>query len=84
MDGPWVERSFERPNVRFRCPCGWVGIDDGIEDWRVERDRDRVVRVCPGCGEARPEWGALPSIEGAAAIARGPLREALSEAGVEG
>jgi hypothetical protein len=78
----WVIRSFETPHIGLRCDCGWEGTDDDIVDWDVQRERDRVVRVCPDCGTPVPEWGALPSVDGAATVARGPLREALAEAGV--
>lgn len=81
MDG-WVERSFDAPNVRFRCSCGWEGIDEDVDAWEVQKARDRVVRQCPACGDAVPEWGAIPSIEGAAIVARGPLRRAIDESDV--
>jgi len=80
-EGAWVERSFEEPNIALRCDCGWEGVDSDVRDWDVQSGRDRVVRRCPNCGEPVPEWGALRPIEGAAAIARGPLREALVDAG---
>jgi hypothetical protein len=80
--GPWVERSFSHPNVALRCSCGWEGIDADVEEWDVQFERDRVVRRCPECDTTVPEWGTMPSIEGAAGIARGPLEEALVEAGV--
>ena len=79
---PWVERSFDAPNVAFRCPCGWRGPDDAVEAWDVQRERDRAVRRCPDCGEPRPEWGAVRPLSGAALVARGPLRRALVDAGV--
>lgn len=77
MPEPTWERSFSDPHVRLQCRCGWRGHDDEIEDWAVETDRDRVVRRCPDCGEPVPEWGTLAPIEGAARIARGPLRAAI-------
>lgn len=80
MTAPSWDRSFSDPHVELECECGWTGHDDDIEDWAVESERDRVVRRCPGCGDRVPEWGVLPSIEGAAKIARGSLREALVEA----
>ncbi|MFB6295858.1 MAG: hypothetical protein ABEH66_03335 [Halobacteriales archaeon] len=81
-DGPWVDRSYDHPNILLRCSCGWEGIDADVESWDVQVERDRVVRECPGCGRPVPEWGTLPSIDGAAKIARGPLNDALVEAGV--
>lgn len=80
MSNPAVERHFDHPNVGLQCACGWAGLDADIEDWAVERDRDRVVRRCPACDEPVPEWGTLPSIEGAMTIARGPLAETLAAA----
>lgn len=77
-----IDRSFTEPKIQLECTCGWRGPDDAIEDWAVERDRDRVVRRCPDCGEPVPEWGAFPSIDGAAMLARGSLRAALVDAGV--
>lgn len=81
MAEPNWERSFSEPNVQLTCHCGWTGHDDDVEDWAVETGRDRVVRRCPDCGDAVPEWGALRPIDGAARIARGPLRDALVAAG---
>ncbi|MFB6140693.1 MAG: hypothetical protein ABEJ26_09695 [Halosimplex sp.] len=81
MAKPAVDRSFDHPNVQLTCGCGWTGLDADVEDWAIQEDRDRVVRRCPDCGDPVPEWGALNSIEGAAAIARGPLRASLAEAG---
>ncbi|MFB6135845.1 MAG: hypothetical protein ABEJ04_03720 [Halobacteriaceae archaeon] len=79
---PHVERSFEEPYLTFRCDCGWEGRDADVAEWDVQADRDRAVRVCPDCGDPAPEWGALRPLAGAALIARGPLREALRDAGV--
>lgn len=81
MTEPGVDRSFSHPNVQLRCRCGWEGLDADVEDWEIDRERDRVVRRCPSCGEPVPEWGTLRSIDGAAQIARGPLRDALVESG---
>ena len=78
----WVSRAVDAPNIALRCDCGWAGTDADVEDWDVQVDRDRVVRNCPSCGRAVPEWGALRPIDGAAMIARGSLREALEDAGV--
>lgn len=75
-----VERRFTDPHVHLFCRCGWDGYDDDIEDWAVDSERDRVVRRCPRCDDPVPEWGAIPSIDGAKRVARGPLREALGEA----
>jgi hypothetical protein len=79
VDNPWVERSFNHPNIALRCDCGWEGVDADIESWDIQRERDRVVRRCPDCGSPVPEWGTLQPIDGAAQIARGPLQEALHE-----
>jgi len=81
MTEPAVDRSFDHPNVQLQCGCGWTGLDAKVEDWAVQDERDRVVRRCPDCGDPVPEWGALRSIDGAAKMARGPLRDALAEAG---
>lgn len=81
MANPSVSRSFDHPNVQLQCGCGWEGLDADVEDWAVEEARDRVIRRCPSCGEPVPEWGALRSIDGAGIIARGPLRDALADAG---
>lgn len=77
-DASW-ERSFSEPHVKLQCRCGWSGHDNEIDDWAVESERDRVVRRCPDCGDPVPEWGVLKPIEGAAKIARGPLKTALVE-----
>ena len=78
----WVDRSFSEPHIALQCRCGWEGIDADVEKWDVQLERDRVVRRCPNCSEAVPEWGTLRSVDGAARIARGPLRRSLVEAGV--
>lgn len=83
MAEPRVDRSFNEPHTRLECRCGWEGHDDDVEDWDVQRERDRVVRRCPSCGKSVPEWGALRPIDGAIHIARGPLREALVDAGYD-
>jgi hypothetical protein len=80
MDDPWLERSFEAPNIALRDDCGWEGTDADIEEWDVQADSDRAVRRCPGCGDPVPEWGTLRPLDGAAQVARGPLREALAAA----
>jgi hypothetical protein len=79
MPAPSWERSFSEPYVRLQCECGWTGYDDDVDGWAVQPARDRVVRRCPDCGTPVPEWGALRPIDGAARIARGPLRTALAE-----
>lgn len=81
-DTPWVERSFEEPHVELHCRCGWSGVDADVETWDVQFDRDRVVRRCPDCGDPVPQWGALRPIDGAATVARGPLRRSLVDADV--
>jgi len=79
---PWVERSFDAPNIAFRCGCGWRGTDAEVEEWAIDRDRHRAVRRCPDCGEPVPEWGAIRPLAGAARVARGGLARALADAGV--
>lgn len=81
MGQQWVSRDAESGHVQFRCSCGWKGADADVEDWDVQDARDRLVRRCPGCNEPVPEWGAIPSIDGATQVARGPLAEALTAAG---
>lgn len=78
MAEPAVERSFEQPNLELTCHCGWHGLDADVDSWTIDRDRDRAIRNCPSCGEPVPEWGTLPSLEGARGIARGALAEALA------
>jgi len=80
---PWVERSFDAPNIALRCRCGWQGVDADVEAWSIERDRDRAVRRCPDCGEPVPEWGTIRPLTGAARVARGDLARALADAGVD-
>lgn len=81
MTDPTLERSFSEPNLSLQCACGWSGHDDDIENWDVQESHDRTVRCCPACGEPVPEWGTLRPIDGAARIARGPLRASLIAAG---
>lgn len=81
MPEPSVARSFDHPNVRLQCRCGWTGLDADVEDWDVQEERDRVVRKCPDCGDPVPEWGALRTIDAATRLARGPLADALADAG---
>jgi hypothetical protein len=81
MPEPSVARSFDHPNVQLQCSCGWNGLDADVTDWDVQLERDRAVRKCPDCGEPVPEWGALRSINGASRLARGPLADALADAG---
>jgi|GEM_PF-2040395 len=81
MPDPSVDRSFSEPHTLLQCRCGWTGHDDDVRRWDVQRDSDRVVRVCPDCGEPVPEWGTIRPIEAAAGIARGPLADSLREAG---
>ena len=80
MTEPRIVPSDDRPNVGLECACGWIGVDSDIEDWDIQRDRDRVVRVCPSCGDPVPEWGCLEPISGVEQIARGSLAEALADA----
>lgn len=82
MVEPTVRPSYYEPNIHLQCSCGWEGIDEDIEKWDIQHDRDRVVRRCPSCQNTVPEWGTLSPISGAAEIARGPLREDLVESGV--
>jgi predicted RNA-binding Zn-ribbon protein involved in translation (DUF1610 family) len=82
MPEPSVGRSFSDPHTLFQCRCGWEGHDDDVERWDVQRANDRVVRVCPDCGEPVPEWGTIRPIDAAARVARGPLETSLVDAGV--
>lgn len=82
MSTPSVQPSYYEPYISLTCSCGWDGFDKDVEEWDVQEERDRVVRVCPSCEESMPEWGTLLPIDGAAAIACGSLRESLVEAGV--
>lgn len=66
----------------YDCTCGWHGKESEIDRWDVQQDRDRVVRICPDCGESVPEWGTFGPIEGLIPLARGPLRDSLEAAGV--
>jgi len=77
---PWVSRSWEEPYLELSCDCGWSGTDADINDWDIQKESDRAVRVCPGCENPVPEWGALRPLDGAAQIAKGSLEEALIEA----
>lgn len=79
---PWVERSFSDPNLALRCECGWNGIDADIDEWVIQTDRDRIVRQCPKCSAAVPEWGTFHPIDGVVQVARGSLRDALIEEGI--
>lgn len=78
-DSAWVARVSGEPHIRLGCDCGWSGPDAAIESWRVESDRDRVVRECPECGRAVPEWGTFRPVDGLLPIAAGPLAAALDE-----
>jgi len=82
MSNPSVDRSFSEPHIRLQCRCGWKGHDDDIRRWDVQRDTDRVVRVCPDCAESIPEWGTIRPIDAATGIARGPLKTSLIEASI--
>jgi len=65
--------------TEYRCPCGWVGAESALDDWDVQPDRDRVVRVCPACESTVPEWGCLSPLDGVRSVAEGDLRSALAE-----
>lgn len=69
--------------TEYRCECGWRGLESELKDWDVQRYRDRIVRVCPGCCESVPEWGCLKPIDAAARLARGSMRESLAAQGVD-
>lgn len=71
-----------RQEMLLRCDCGWEGAESDVTEWDVQRARDRVVRKCPNCEEAVPEWGSFRPIDGVARIAKGELRESLEKAGV--
>ena len=75
--------EYGSPAFQFACDCGWTGRETDIDDWAVEIEHDRVVRCCPGCGDPIPEWGTYRPIDGISQLARGPMRQALREAGIE-
>jgi len=64
--------------TQYRCACGWEGPESELVDWDVQTDRDRVVRVCPGCESSVPEWGCLRPIDGVRRVAEGNLQRALT------
>ena len=74
--------DYGSPAFELGCDCGWTGRETDVERWDVQRERDRVVRRCPECDTPVPEWGTYRPIDGLEPLARGPLREALVEAGV--
>lgn len=63
--------------MAFTCSCGWYGEERDIEEWDIQSDRDRVVRVCPGCSDPVPQWGTFRPIEGVRPLAGGDLKAAL-------
>lgn len=68
--------------VAYSCTCGWRGTESDVSTWFVDEDRNRVLRVCPGCETPRPEWGALGPIDAVARIAKSDLQTQLANAGV--
>ena len=78
-DRPQLEPVREA--LALTCPCGWEGILRDITDYELQPERDRILRCCPACGTGVPEWGALGPIDGVARVAKGPLREAIADAG---
>lgn len=74
----WVHRGFDDPHIALQCSCGWQGTDGDVTGWKVDWDRDRVVRRCPGCEEPVPQWGSFRPIEGLEPLARGKLRDAIA------
>lgn len=79
-DEPFV--AVGGTETEYRCRCGWHTLESEIEDWDVQHDRDRVVRICPDCGESVPEWGCIAPIDAAARVARGRMATSLTEQGV--
>ena len=79
MSDAGVRRSFNSSFITYECHCGWVGDDSDIDDWDIQPETDRAVRICPSCGEPVPEWGTHRPLSGISAVARGPLRAALVE-----
>lgn len=63
--------------IEYRCDCGWTGLETTLSDWDVQPERDRVVRVCPGCSTPVPEWGTLRPINGVEKVAAGDLEAVL-------
>lgn len=71
--------SMGATETEYRCECGWTGLESVLEDWDVQPARDRVVRVCPGCGASVPEWGCLGPIDGVRRVADADLEDALAD-----
>jgi len=65
--------------TQYQCLCGWEGPESELDDWDVQTDRDRAVRVCPSCESSVPEWGCLRPIDGIRRVARGSLQRALTD-----
>jgi len=77
-----IDVSPDSNEVQFRCDCGWSGPESAIEDWSIQQDRDRVVRICPGCETPAPEWGTFSPINAVVPLARGNLQRSLEDAGI--
>jgi len=73
-----IERNQE--GLAYVCSCGWRGRPEAVDSWLVDRDRDRLVRRCPGCDEPVPEWGTFRGLDGVARIARSDVASALEVA----
>ena len=69
--------------TEYRCRCGQTTPESELDEWDVQHDRDRVVRVCHDCGESIPEWGCLTPIDAVARVAYGQLAASLAEQGVD-
>lgn len=63
--------------TKYHCVCGWTGLESELSDWDVQSERDRVVRVCPGCSTSVPEWGTLRPIDGVVQVAGDALQATL-------
>lgn len=77
-----IDVSPDSNEVQFICDCGWTGPESSIDDWSIQKDRDRVVRVCPGCETPAPEWGTFSPIDAVVPLARDGLQQALDDANI--
>jgi len=69
--------------TEYACRCGWRSGETELTDWDVQREYDRVVRVCPDCEMSVPEWGCLAPIDAVVRIARSDLADALERQGID-
>ena len=77
MPNAGIQRSFSSSYITYKCKCGWLGNDSDIEDWNIQLENDRAVRVCPSCEESVPEWGTHRPLNGISKVARGALQKEL-------